>query len=80
MHLPPSHLPGVSQEESLEFSVFLSGIKASSGTGLWDRKGRSSRETVRVCVYIYIYVVVCVCMCVYISQAKLSESTIEHWY
>lgn len=32
------HLPRVSQEERLEFSVFLSGIKTSSGTDQSDEK------------------------------------------
>lgn len=52
--LPPSHLLSLSQEGSLEFSVSLCGIKTNSGTGLWDREGRSIRETVHVCVCVYI--------------------------
>lgn len=38
------HLPRVSQEERLEFSVFLSGIKTSSGTDLWDKEDRQKQD------------------------------------
>lgn len=57
------HLPRVSQEERLEFSVFLSGIKTSSGTDLWDKEDRQKQEgsSVHVCGFdiyrkLYMYV------------------------
>lgn len=37
---PSSHLPNMSQEERLEFSIFLSGIKTGSGAGFWDETGQ----------------------------------------
>lgn len=41
---PSSHLPNMSQEERLEFSVFLSRIKTGSGAGFWDRTEESQKQ------------------------------------
>lgn len=48
---PSSHLPNMSQEERLEFSVFLSGIRTGcgAGSGMGQRKARSRREA--LCVF-----------------------------
>lgn len=68
---PSSHLPNMSQEERLEFSIFLSGIKTGSGAGFWDGTEASQEKKGSS---------VCVCVvCINIYQVKLSVSLNQHW-
>lgn len=49
---PSSHLPHMSQEESLEFRIFLSGIKTGSGAGFWNGTEESQeQEGSSVCAF-----------------------------
>lgn len=67
---PSSHLQNMSQEERLEFSIFLVGLKQALelASRTEQRKARSRRETLWVFFkQIYLY------------QVKLSVSLNQHW-